>query len=200
MEYLYGNTEIKRRLAVPQWFIPHINGYPMSKLGEFCYEHDIIIECRYDSIPNTSVLYFRGRNMFGNFGVAHTIEYKMVNKDNISSLEDTLIKSIKEKFDIREDECFMVTPRTSEEYYKEIMNARYGVRNAKTEIKKVIFSGPCTIVMWSDGDKTIVRCGKKDTFDKEKGLAMAISKKMLGTNSSKSSYYDVFKEYIQEEK
>lgn len=64
------------------------------------------------------------------------------------------------------------------------------------EIKNVIFSGPCTIVIWSDGDKTIVRCNDKK-FDKEKGLAMAIAKKFLGTNKSKSNYNDIFKKWIK---
>ena len=50
------------------------------------------------------------------------------------------------------------------------------------EIKKVIFNDPATIVFWSDGTKTIVKCGKDDTFDKEKGLAMAVCKKLLGHN------------------
>ena len=65
-------------------------------------------------------------------------------------------------------------------------------------IKNVIFSGPCTIVQWSDGDKTIVRCENED-FDKEKGLAMAIAKKLFGTNESKSNYNDIFKKWIPEE-
>ena len=65
-------------------------------------------------------------------------------------------------------------------------------------IKNVIFSGPCTIVQWSDGDKTIVRCENED-FDKEKGLAMAIAKKFFGTNESKSNYNDIFKKWIPEE-
>lgn len=65
------------------------------------------------------------------------------------------------------------------------------------EIKNVIFSGPCTIVIWSDGDKTIVRCNDKK-FDKEKGLAMAIAKKFLGTNKSKSNYNDIFKKWIKD--
>ena len=65
-------------------------------------------------------------------------------------------------------------------------------------IKNVIFSGPCTIVQWSDGDKTIVRCENED-FDKEKGLAMAIVKKFFGTNESKSNYNDIFKKWIPEE-
>ena len=66
-------------------------------------------------------------------------------------------------------------------------------------IKNVIFSGPCTIVQWSDGDKTIVKCENED-FDKEKGLAMAIVKKLFGTNESKSNYNDIFKKWIHEEK
>ena len=66
-------------------------------------------------------------------------------------------------------------------------------------IKNVIFSGPCTIVQWSDGDKTIVRCANED-FDKEKGLAMAIIKKLFGTNESKSNYNDISKKWIHEEK
>ena len=66
------------------------------------------------------------------------------------------------------------------------------------EIKNVIFSGPCTIVQWSDGDKTIVKCENED-FDKEKGLAMAICKKFLGTNKSKSNYNDIFKKWIKED-
>lgn len=50
------------------------------------------------------------------------------------------------------------------------------------KIRKVIFNDPATIVFWSDGTKTIVKCSKDDTFDKEKGLAMAVCKKLLGHN------------------
>lgn len=62
-------------------------------------------------------------------------------------------------------------------------------------IKKVIFSDPCTIVIWADGTKTIVRC-TDEKFDKEKGLAMCIAKKSLG---NKGKYYDIFKKWIEEE-
>lgn len=76
---------------------------------------------------------------------------------------------------------------------KQKLNERFGFNMI---IKKVIFSDPCTIVLWGDGTKTIVRC-ENEEFDKEKGLAMAIAKKALG-NTSK--YYDTFKNYIKEEK
>lgn len=63
-------------------------------------------------------------------------------------------------------------------------------------IKKVIFNDPATIVYWSDNTKTVVKCWN-EKFDKEKGLAMAITKKAFG-NANK--FHAIFKEYIQEEK
>lgn len=63
-------------------------------------------------------------------------------------------------------------------------------------IKAVHFSGPVTVVIWEDKTKTIVRCKDGDMIDYEKGFAMAIAKKALGTNPSGSNYYDVFKKYL----
>lgn len=70
-------------------------------------------------------------------------------------------------------------------------------QSALNMIENVIFSGPCTIVFWRDGTKTIVRCGKDDTFDREKGLAMAIAKYFIGNNNG--YFNDVFKKWIPEE-
>ena len=50
------------------------------------------------------------------------------------------------------------------------------------KIKNVIFNDPATIVFWEDGVKTVVKCQKGDKFDPEKGLALAISKRVLGNN------------------
>lgn len=65
-------------------------------------------------------------------------------------------------------------------------------------IEKVIFNEPATIVFWSDDTKTVVKCDKDDIFDPEKGLAMSVAKKTLGTNASDSNYYDIFKKYLKE--
>ena len=62
------------------------------------------------------------------------------------------------------------------------------------DIEKVIFNDPATIVFWNDGTKTVVKTQNNETYNKEMGLAMAISKKMLG-NTSK--YYDTFKKWIK---
>ena len=53
------------------------------------------------------------------------------------------------------------------------------------DIKKVIYNDPATIIFWADGTKTVVQCQKGDSYDPEKGLAMAIAKKALGNTSRK---------------
>lgn len=69
---------------------------------------------------------------------------------------------------------------------------RLGMCNVS--IRKVIFSNPATIVLWSDCTKTVVKCGPDDIFDKEKGLAMAIVKKMAGNDSR---FHKVFKKWCK---
>lgn len=64
--------------------------------------------------------------------------------------------------------------------------------NKDCQIKKVHFNDPMTIVIWSDGTKTIVKA-KNEEFDPEKGLAMAIAKKAMG---NKYSYIKEFEKWI----
>ena len=61
------------------------------------------------------------------------------------------------------------------------------------KIMNVIFHDPATIVYWEDGDKTVVKCGADDVFDPEKGLAMAIAKKVLGKR-----FHSEFREWTSE--
>lgn len=70
-------------------------------------------------------------------------------------------------------------------------------RNALPEIKNVYFNNSVTVVLWNDGTKTIVKCQKGDTYSKETGLALCISKKALG---NKGNFNDIFKKWIPEEK
>lgn len=82
--------------------------------------------------------------------------------------------------------------RQSTEQTKKNDIVRLGMCNVS--IRKVIFNNPATIVLWSDGTKTVVKCGPDDIFDKEKGLAMAIVKKMAGNDSR---FHKVFKKWCK---
>lgn len=62
------------------------------------------------------------------------------------------------------------------------------------DIDKVIVNGPATIVLWSDGDKTVVKCAKDEPWDEEKAFALCIAKKALG---NKGNYYNKIREMYE---
>lgn len=64
-------------------------------------------------------------------------------------------------------------------------------------VDHVIINPPAIIVFWKDGTKTVVTCKEDDQFDEEKGLAMAITKKVLG---NKFSYSDKFNTILKKAK
>ena len=47
-------------------------------------------------------------------------------------------------------------------------------------IEKVIYNPPATIVMWSDGTKTVVKCSENDEYHPMTGLLSCIVKKLEG--------------------
>ena len=68
------------------------------------------------------------------------------------------------------------------------------VKVREGRIKDVKFSGPATIVFWTDGTKTVVKCRKGDKFDPEKGIAMACAKKLLG---NEDGYHKEIAKYVE---
>lgn len=64
-------------------------------------------------------------------------------------------------------------------------------------IKNVIFNPPATIVFWTDGSKTVVKCNAKDEFDPEKGIAMAIAKRCADNSDG---FYVEIKAWIEKAK
>lgn len=88
--------------------------------------------------------------------------------------------------------CFINKP-----YYPGTLNTAHAkeatAMNAAV-IKNVIFAPPATIVYWSDGSKTVVKCSEKDVFDPEKGLAMAIAKRCGG---NKGNYYKEIQNWVE---
>lgn len=48
------------------------------------------------------------------------------------------------------------------------------------DIQRVIHHAPATIILWDDGDKTIVKCSAGDTYDPEKGFMLAYLKHIYG--------------------
>lgn len=61
-------------------------------------------------------------------------------------------------------------------------------------IKDVIFNPPATIVFWTDNTKTVVKAGEHDIYDPEKGLVMAIAKKVFG---NEGNYYNEIRKWVE---
>ena len=83
------------------------------------------------------------------------------------------------------NELYRSNKKTKNEFY----------RSNKKEIKRVIFNEPYTIVIWANGEKTIVKAQDGEPYDKEKGLAMCFAKYALGNTCR---YFDFFKEVCDE--
>ena len=63
-------------------------------------------------------------------------------------------------------------------------------------IKNVVFNNPLTIIIWEDGTKTYVKTSGEDTYDPEKGMALAIAKKAMG---NKYEYFETIREWIKKD-
>ena len=72
----------------------------------------------------------------------------------------------------------MIGQTIHDEYLSMFRNS-YARMFCSPDIKKVIHSGPCTIVLWGDGTKTMVRCTANDIKDEQTGLALCVAKKFF---------------------
>ena len=99
------------------------------------------------------------------------------------------------KYDYNENDIRVSYIPYSDLYNRIISNRQTPKQKAMNSITNVIFNNPATIVFWSDGTKTVVKCDERDEFDPEKGLAMAICKKYFGGGF----YNDSFKKWIPKE-
>lgn len=65
-------------------------------------------------------------------------------------------------------------------------------------ISEIIFNeeGKTTILIWADGEKTVVRCGEGETFDRYTGFMACICKRMFGgTTTAKKLMNSLDKKY-----
>ena len=76
------------------------------------------------------------------------------------------------------------------EYYTEQFNRRPPMKNENkiakpkfVDVKRIIHSGPATIVFWEDNTKTVVRCSENDIYDEYSAFCSALAIKLYGTNS-----------------
>lgn len=114
------------------------------------------------------------------------IDYCYMRSDCIPEIRISVIPGVRGRIMIEDSDC-----RERSKYYRP-----FALPPINPMIKNVIFNDPATIVLWKDGTKTVVKCQEGDTYSKELGLAMCISKKYLG---NKGNFNEVFKKWIPDE-
>lgn len=110
-----------------------------------------------------------------------------LNMNDSNNCENKLLGSLKNgyRYDISGKE------------YNKMYKEKTPRQKALMLVKNVIFNPPYTIVFWTDKTKTMVKCGENEQYDPEKGLAMAMAKRLF---SNHGFYYDVFKKWLPKEK
>ena len=189
------------------------NYFNMSSLKLFCELNNIkfrvretpfvaIDEIEFDDLSNNKHLYFSID--VSKFCCDEEVEHYLINglkkkfalDNRVTIKRDSLDSLLYAKHYLEEKEKKTMPLKNSYEIFPETLYIKPSFTIPK--IKKVIFNDPVTVVIWENGTKTIVRA-ENEPFDPEKGLAMAICKKALGTNKSKSNYYDIFKKWLPKE-
>lgn len=104
--------------------------------------------------------------------------------------EDTLDYLLKEIIDKKAEEAEKKLDKMVAEKNRKKIDAFIDT------IDKVYFNNPATVIKWKDGTKTVVKCQKGDTYDAEKGFAMALIKGLFDN----SSYFNtIFEKWLPKE-
>lgn len=186
----------------------------------YFFDEHIEIEVR-DDLEPSRIVWFNG-NARPDIGTLHSIRcqhfirnVKILNASEFYNLWDSTIVVNKKKAAPVRTNFFKNEGRgIMRSEFKAALNGMYGAGIYKNEgrgkrmeilspndlllkesfyIKKVIKNDPALVVFWKDGSKTVVKAAEGEAYDPEKGLAMAITKKVYGNNYK---YYDHIKRWI----
>ena len=125
---------------------------------------------------------------------AHRMQQEMiqdrmnyVSSDNFVKMKCDITPSLVKSF----YEAKEAMERAEEE--SKLLQAQLQNKRLRAMVKKVIFSGDRTIIMWNDGTKTVTQCHEFDVYDKEKGILVCMAKKLY---ENTNLFNEVIQEYV----
>ena len=110
-----------------------------------------------------------------------------VSSDNFVKMKCDITPSLVKSF----YEAKEAMERAEEE--SKLLQAQLQNKHLRAMVKKVIFSGDRTIIMWNDGTKTVTQCHEFDVYDKEKGVLACMAKKLY---ENTNLFNEVIQEYV----
>lgn len=132
------------------------------------------ISCKVDDERKERPEYFPDYKFDPKFIERRSVDSSLKALDELNKREFERVAASPIRIDIDD----AIKANYSKEEIKKMINNTFGV--SKFEYKKIIFSGPCTIILWKDGTKTIAKTSGGEAFDPEKGVAICFMKKILG--------------------
>lgn len=120
-----------------------------------------------------------------------SITYRKISGDRLYDSSDYM----NDLLDALRENAISLRDRSSEMKKKLDDPLGIPVKHAISLVKKVIYKDPATIVLWTDGTRTVVKC-HNEPYDPEKGLAMCILKKGFG---NMGNYYNIFRAFLPED-
>lgn len=118
----------------------------------------------------------------------------------ITIIEDKLISKKEEDMELNLGTVdSLVTKINTHMTTAECINRILSDTLCKPMVKKIIKSGPCTIVIWQDNTKTIVRLREGEKDDEYTAFSAAVVKKLYGSNSAVTKKIKK-KTFVQEKK
>lgn len=174
-----------------------VKEYDFKGLQKKYAEHHMLIQLKIDNSTSGSNKEFDSFTALNNYLTSHPkwLEYsdfdcEFKHEENWNNI----FRRVENIFNLTIRPC---KKETSKVPYYQFCKGNICNVNGTTyapEIKDVIFNPPATIVKWADGTKSVVKADNSEAYDPEKGLAMAIARKMYG---NKYDYYNVFKKWLK---
>ena len=80
------------------------------------------------------------------------------------------------------------------DFYNELQSIlTRSLKQINSCIKEVIYNNPVTVINWTDGVKTVVRCQEGDTYDEKVGFLLCVTKRAFGN----TGYFNtLMKEFV----
>ena len=80
------------------------------------------------------------------------------------------------------------------DFYNELQSIlTQSLKQINSCIKEVIYNDPVTVINWTDGVKTVVRCQEGDTYDEKVGFLLCVTKRAFGN----TGYFNtLMKEFV----
>lgn len=161
------NFGVAKHLTAPVEYIPPDITRELVMLEQYAQKGEKMVKVGTKVIVRTCKEY--GGRLIGKVGTVSQLWYK---DEKVGVLFDD-IKNPESKNGLFwiPDKC--VTPYSQPEA---MLNT--------DDVKKVIFNGNKTIILWNDGTKTIATCGEGDNFDPYAGFCAAVVKRVFGSTGT----------------